>query len=405
MEKLLLVEHQVDLITGHFQTTPRTILNLSPNYEFFILANKELDLIRYDGTSVPQIQFEGTVKYRHLRKKGNILQHLARQLSFTLGLQHSADEKIFEAVQTFNFKASDHVLIPSAQQNIFVSTINLIDKLVKQGNPRQLDKLPKFHFRLLSEIFSEIQNCETFLLKLKHLIAHGKVKLYCETHELISYLQERYNLQIVSEPMILACTLTPLLPQTMMSKIERRDMNFRVAHLGAARRDKGSHRLVEIIKELRLLNRQRSTNRKTITVVIQFDLSKPEACYEELASLPLDEDGIRIEPLGKTLSTQDFINQTHLCDAFLLPYEHEGQRTQGSGLILDAIFAKKLIFLSSNMSMREFLGFGNAVSAESDKEFAHSIIDVANCERMNLEKNLETAFLFAKSQVTRNIDL
>jgi hypothetical protein len=85
-----------------------------------------------------------------------------------------------------------------------------------------------------------------------------------------------------------------------------------------------------------------------------------------------------VSPHDNRLSPQEFKRLFASVDAILLPYDASLYNLQGSGVIQDAVAARKPIIYTNGMSMLSFLDHGNGLAAETDQDFAEAIMRVAS---------------------------
>lgn len=81
----------------------------------------------------------------------------------------------------------------------------------------------------------------------------------------------------------------------------------------------------------------------------------------------------------KTIMSQsDFTNLFLSVGASLPPYEKSAYSVKGSGIVQNAVAARKPIVYRNGMSMADFLGHGNAVAADADQDFARGLVAIAS---------------------------
>ena len=77
------------------------------------------------------------------------------------------------------------------------------------------------------------------------------------------------------------------------------------------------------------------------------------------------------------MSDAEFRQRVLESDILLLPYNTRRYRYSGSGIIIDGVLGLKPIVYSRGMAMQDLLAHGNAEAAETDREFAEKLLQVA----------------------------
>lgn len=254
---------------------------------------------------------------------------------------------------------------------------------------------------------------------LRSAIGAGRIILLTETESLAVHFLNHYDLPCHQTALCLPCNFTPAPSQVYLgSKPFSETRSFRVGVLGGWRAEKGAKILPELIRHLRhaldaahdapkvelIIQKKRSQKIfKSITKDVMLD-------YEFLRSTGWPKSKKRISlsfrPTG--LSTDDFKATLMSVDLLLVPYRLDEYRHRGSGIILDAVAARKPIVYTDGMGMTEFLRHGNAEAASEDPaDYASKVISVladieayrqgADRAALEFEKRIERAAILLRS--------
>lgn len=81
--------------------------------------------------------------------------------------------------------------------------------------------------------------------------------------------------------------------------------------------------------------------------------------------------------LKEPLSQEEYAALLHLCDAVLLPYDAQKYRVRGSGAVIEAIAAGKIIIAMKDSYPARAIGPGAGESVKTPEEFAVAICNIA----------------------------
>ncbi|WP_426237969.1 hypothetical protein [Pararhizobium sp. DWP1-1-3] len=383
--RMLVVERKLVRNHGHFQTQIWALQRLLPNYSLHLLAGETYDDFlgpaagKFSDNAVRLTKLATRAKY------GNTLQKLAACLTMAANgtfFKHRASplaDTLEETCERLGLNRDDLVIIPTADLNMLEAALALIDN--------KKDTAPKFCLRFLSPDFGEPDDgIRKRRLDVASRVRTDRLALYSETEELAGYVRERFGLAI--QPYFyLPCSVE-------LTAIRSRGIGgrgaFRVGVFGAPRSDKGSHRLAGIVEATAKANRG---NFAEIEFVVQGSENDFErGAYKGLTGFDPGDGKVQVEMHSARMPPDEFLALFQSVDAVLLPYDVSVYGLQGSGIVQDAVAARKLIIHTDKMSMAELLAHGNARSATTDEEFAHQIITSAQIGEAELEAATEQAF-------------
>lgn len=385
--KLLVVERKLISNRGHHHTQVRALQSVFPDADIHILAGE-----RYDGFlgEAVGIISEERFKLCRLRSKllyGSVLQRLKAGFKLLFSNKRRLPsspygQEIAVACGLLKMSAKDMIVVPTADLASLESIADLAVRLK--------DDMPKVLLRILSATMAE-EKGRLLERRLRAALAAlpSNVKLFTETEEMASYFRKVYKLNIVGG-LFMPCSFVF---SDFIVHRQSASNTFRVGVLGAPRVEKGSRRVVPIVREVAKL-REASAG-KEIEFVVQGsekDFSQT-GVYGSISGLPRNS-GVIITPLSDRLSPSDFQREFQSLDMVLLPYDISIYGLQGSGVIQDAVVAMKPIVYSEGMAMAHFLKHGNAMAATSDAEFAKALIDIYSKNFNYAEGVVEAARFF-----------
>lgn len=254
-------------------------------------------------------------------------------------------------------------------------------------------KAPQFCLRFLGADFGEID----VLLRRQRLSAVPKamgrsIHLFTETDELAEYLRAEFGWSVEGE-FYLPCGVDParFTPQRLSGT------PWRIGIFGAPRAEKGSGRVRTIINHTFAAS---ELDPSAIEFVIQgSDLDfGAGGVYEGLLALRSLDGKVRITSAGENTTPAEYENLFSSVNAVLLPYDANIYGLQGSGIVLDAVAARKMIIHSAGMSMKKLLSHGNGRPAQGDAEFASQICRLSR-ETTDLSDGLLKAHRYLQNRL------
>ncbi|MDH3468148.1 MAG: glycosyltransferase, partial [Gammaproteobacteria bacterium] len=162
-----------------------------------------------------------------------------------------------------------------------------------------------------------------------------------------------------------ACYPYPSIPLDDNKRNSASGECVRVGVVGGGRRDKGFHRLPEIVRGFNELHRG---GRK-----VSFVIQKPRAqdCLEDHV-----QDLGRISNvvlLDNQVSQDEYKENLRSYDALLFPYDQNVYGVRGSGAISEALAYGKPFVCTSGTSLEEGITHGNGIAAPTTEKFAIAI--------------------------------
>ncbi len=397
MKKLVIVENNLSIRSGHFRSTPKSIATVYPQYEHHLLGDAQLPSrllgpILSTDTSLTKVAWPilpGTI--RPTRKK------IKRQLRLNLGLRATFAKMLLSYFNRMKVCTKDHVLIPSCDIRTLVGVLDTL---------QQNAQTPTFHIRFIFEempfVFVKRYGCE----RLKAFIDQGRLKIYTETQQHGAILRTKYGIHACGT-LIIPCTIYPDSLNTIATNSPRKaNSPFTVGIFGGPRPDKGSDRIASIIKLLRALCAEQEKP-PSIEFVIQIPVpenTSSAAPYANLRDLPVEQDSVSIRAINTGLSPADFAKYFSSTDAILLPYDAAKHRCQGSGIILDAVFSRIPIIHTKGIAFGEFLDHGNALAGHDDMQLAALVLQLATNPAI-LTEGCKKAYTYGQEKTRQPPDL
>ncbi|MDF2372158.1 MAG: hypothetical protein P1V21_15360 [Rhizobiaceae bacterium] len=393
MTRLIILESNISVKGGHYQTTPLAISKTYPKYEHHLLCDGALPMayrgsIRSVNTSLARVEWK-SVNDPNTTLFKTMTIHTRR----ILGLRKSFAEVMRAYFQTLKITRDDHLLVPSCSKRLMRSVIQLLQAAAGA-------EFPTIHIRCIaeSEPFDYME--EFGVDTLRALIDQKRLFLYTETQAHSAILLQQYGIR-ASNTLIVPCNVYPDMerPDASCAVSDSRGP-LTVGVLGGPRRDKGSDRIAPIVEALRALL---ATDSETTQVDVMVQVSAASAAQENhicnrLHNLPACRNGVNLRFLETGISRDEYVRQLFACDVLLLPYLAEKRRYQGSGIILDAVFAKRPLIHTKGIAFEEYLDHGNAMEAVSDAEFAQRIYALGR-DRGALLEGAERAYGFARQKI------
>ena len=219
------------------------------------------------------------------------------------------------------------------------------------------------------------------LANLAEACRERRLFLFTETEEMKALVQARYGVA-VEGAMVLPCMVDP--DTGLNLDLEPQKEFWSVAFFGSPRDEKGSEFHPRILRGLRRAAMKHPPHKPIHVYAQGHRLSKLHAAKishnisltKERMINRILSSRISIETELNPIPDERFAMQLSDADLLVLPYKVPPYDTAGSGLVLDAVLAGKLILHSAGMAMNEFLNCGNAQSARTADEFSNQIISM-----------------------------
>lgn len=384
--RMLVVERKLVRNHGHFQTQIWALQRLLPNYSLHLLAGETYDDFLGPAAGKFGENASRLTKLATRAKYGNTRQKLAAFVTmaangelFKYPLSPMAGT-LQDTCKRLGFGREDLVIIPTADLNMLEAALALVES--------RKDDAPMICLRFLSPDFGEPDDG----IRKRRLDAAARVNsdrlaLYSETEELARHLGEQFGLA-VQPYFYLPCSveLAPLRSRKTSGR-----GTFRVGVFGAPRADKGSHRIPGIVEATAKAAQGDIPQIEFVVQGSENDFGE-SGTYKGLTSFSSGEGKVQVEMQSARMPPEDFLALFQSVDAVLLPYDVSAYGLQGSGIVQDAVAARKLIVHTDRMSMAELLSHGNARPATTDEEFAREIIRSAQISDAEVEAATEAAF-------------
>lgn len=296
-----------------------------------------------------------------------------------------------------NISENDQVLIPSCDEKTLICVLEFL---------KQNSKGPTFNIRCIFEEMPYAVIAQNGCKNLKTHINQNRLKIYTETQQHSTVLNEKFGIQ-TSGTLVIPCTVYPDARRPAQSML-RSSGNplFTVGIFGGPRLDKGSHRIASIVTLLRSLCAELEMP-PAIEFLVQNPMARhaeDDGLYADLCNLPARKDSVSIRTINGGLSPADF--KKHFCSSgvVLLPYDVAKHRHQGSGIVLDAVFSRIPIIHTAGIAFQEFLDHDNALAGNDDLELAALILKLALDPTM-LDEGCANAFSYGQHKIQHPPDL
>lgn len=369
---LVIVERKLTQNRGHHHTQITALRTMLPNYKTALITGEAYD--GFLGTSTATLatsSLKGS-KLRSRLKHGNpperlgaLLALLRKDLLFNMPVS-AYGRQFAEIVTNLELDTSDVVIVPTADLDTLESSVDLHRILG--------DAAPRIILRFLNTELGE-RNERMRSARMREVRANlpSGVLLFTETEELADHLRREFDIPIIGG-FYLPCSV-PIgeAPEERVS-----NDRFRIGVFGDPRPEKGSSRIPGIATAL--AQRAATGSASQLEIVIQGAAAdfQEHGVYAALVEHQASGGAVVISPHNSHLSPQEFKRLFVSVDTILLPYNTSVYNLQGSGVLQDAVAARKPIIYTKGMSMMSFLDHGNGLAAETDQDFAEAIMRVAS---------------------------
>lgn len=371
--KLLIVERKLVRNHGHHHTQIAALKKLFPDFDYHLMTGEDYDgflgasAARMSGRSRDLSKLKWRISHGTGRQKADaFLRAMLSGRLLTLPNSPYGNE-LQEVCARLGFGRSDLILVPSADLETLESLSDLI-AVRKADTPRLIVRFLDIDLgehkkarrqKRLKKVFDTVST-------------HGGLSLFSETEEMAAAMKKRYGLDVHGE-FYLPCSFDP--GDQVPGPERPGDAPFRVGLFGGARPGKGYERISGIVACLEKLVEVRRPS-SPVEILLQGTERDygPGGVYEFAGAYVEAGGPLRVVRLTDRLSPEDFRDRFLSVDAILLPYDTKFYGLQGSGIIQDAVAARKSIIHTRGIAMQAFLSHGNAISAVSDEEFAQAIV-------------------------------
>ncbi|UIK08730.1 hypothetical protein [Neorhizobium galegae] len=369
---LVIVERKLAQNRGHYHTQITALRTMLPNYETALITGEAYDgFLGISAATLATSSLKGQKlrsRLRHgnpLERVGALLALLRKGLMFNMPVS-AYGRQFAEVVTNLKLDQSDLIIVPTADLDTLESSVDLHHILG--------DAAPRVILRFLNaELGDRNDGVRSARLREVQAKLPKRVLLFTETEELADHLRKEFNIPVAGG-FYLPCSVP------IADSPEERVLNgrFRIGVFGEPRLEKGSSRIPGITTAL--AQKAAAGSAGPFEIVVQgaaADFQK-HGVYEALAEHQASGRAVVVSPHDNRLSPQEFARLFASVDAILLPYDTSLYNLQGSGVIQDAVAARKPIIYTKGMSMMSFLDHGNGLAAETDQDFAEAIMRVAS---------------------------
>ncbi|MEZ6001553.1 hypothetical protein [Hyphomonas sp.] len=291
-----------------------------------------------------------------------------------------------QAIDTYGIGPADRLLFHTADGATYRALAEVIAGLAK-------DDLPLFHVctpydpvgvmpnrRSADEIMEVIDS-----LKQAGLVDR-KVFLYAENPFLADHLAEIWKVPVrpLDLPMKAVTEDEKFLARKFRTERLKLDENaFVITSLGAARLEKGFNLIPDVVQRtFEFAGTPGFPNAKPESIKFVLQASAQiigrhpviAKAIERLQELPSTQVELLLEPL----TDQDYRNMLITSDAVLMPYEEQAYRVRGSGVVTEAVTARKFIVAKSGTYPARMAELQGGATGETPREMAQSLVSIIN---------------------------
>jgi hypothetical protein len=369
---LVIVERKLAQNRGHHHTQITALQTMLPDFKTVLITGEAYG--GFLGTSAATLaarslkapKLRSRLKHGSpLERLGALLRILRKGLLFHMPVS-AYGRQFAEVVNNLELDQSDVIVVPTADLDALESSIDLHHIL---GNA-----VPRIILRFLNaELGDRNERIRSARLREVRARLPSGILLFTETEELADHLRKEFNIPIIGG-FYLPCSVP------IGEAAEERVLNerFRIGVFGEPRPEKGSSRIPAITTALAQKAVAGSAGRLEIVVQGSAADFQTHGVYEALAEHQASGGAVVVSPHDNRLSPQEFERLFASVDAILLPYDTSLYNLQGSGVIQDAVAARKPVIYTKGMSMMSLLDHGNGLAAETDQDFAEAIMRVAS---------------------------
>ena len=354
---MIVVERRLDTVGGHYRSQLDAIRRFVEDRAVTFVAAREFQA---HGADMAEEVIPLLSSYKEIKKCPNA------------ALDHDV-AAFAQIVADRSFDRSDAVLIPTAEH----PDIRLCLQLAAQGpHPK------RFYLRVLLErTIAGLSDDER--KQLRQAVASGRIVLLAETITMSAHLSALYDMRFSQTVLCLPCAVKsiPVAATKMASRAPAQ--RYRIGIMGSLRPEKGALMVPKIIRHLR---RSLSDLPASPQIDLIFQKARPRLKIKDIRReyrFRRDAGGLArtgnlaICPLPVAMSDNDFVTTLFSVDILLLPYRLVDYRHRGSGIVLDAVAARKPIVHTAGMGMTELLTLGNAeAAAEDPADYADKLLKV-----------------------------
>lgn len=258
-------------------------------------------------------------------------------------------------------KCSDSVVVHTGSEVLLAALLDTIDAL---PTARQ----PILHYRQVRPV-SRLETAQKLHARLAQRVRQNQAFIYSETEAfkdtLVNLGHDASKIEFLE---LIDCS-RPL-------ERQRAPVDFvTVAVLGTVRLEKGHARLVSIAHEYEQLAGGRHAPR--LRYLIHASHLKNRKLFDRMQK-SLNAAKILYEMAD--IGPGDDIHWRCLadCHVVLIPYDAAQYRNRGSGIAIDAIISARPLLITGACTLEEYVRLKNGLVAVTDREFAHSLLEIVS---------------------------
>lgn len=386
IRKMLVVERKLVRNRGHFHTQIPALQRLLPNHSLHLLTGDTYDDFlgpaagKFSRDASKLATLSARAKYGSARQKLAAFLKLAARGNSSFHPPEPIADTLVETCRRIGLGREDLVIIPSADLNMLEAAQAVAQRLGTAA--------PAICLRFLSPDFGEHDDAiRKRALGFAAKVTSDRIALFSESGEFAEYVKAEFGLAI--QPYFyLPCSVELTSTQSCQTTDKRA---FRVGIFGAPRPEKGSRRLHGIVQATAKLTQSDTPHIQFVVQGSDNDFGE-SGSYKDLAYFASSDGKVSIERHPTVMHQVEFIALFQSVDAVLLPYDVSLYGLQGSGVVQDAVAARKLIIHSDRMAMADMLAHGNAYGATTDEEFGREIVKATHIRQADVESATERAF-------------
>lgn len=244
------------------------------------------------------------------------------------------------------------------------------------------------------------------VFRLRNLLGR-RVFLYGENPGLAEHLSKIWGCHVNSLDLPIAPVTEAAVARARTYRHDRlstTDKQFLVVSLGAARLEKGFHLIPDIVR--------RTFEYSGVGEFSEIHASKVKFALHASAQIigrhPVIEKALerlqhysreQVELLTEPLSDIEYQNLTNASDAILMPYDEQAYRVRGSGVVAEAIVAKKFIVAKSGSYPAEMAILQGGAVGDTPANIAKAMLTMIQnrCQRFDRVEQTSEEYLATNS--------
>ena len=308
-----------------------------------------------------------------------------------------------QALEAYGIGPADRLLFHTADGATYRAIASVLGSLPRES-------LPLLHVctpydpvgvmpnrRSTDEILEAVNSLKTMGL------IDRKVFLYGENPFLAQHLSEIWETPVrpLDLPMVAVTEDMKFLARKFRAeRLKLDDKAFVITSLGAARLEKGFNLIPDIVaRTFEFAGSPAFPNVKPESIKFVLQASAQiigrhpviAKAIERLQAMPEGQVELLLDPL----SDSDYRNMLIASDAVLMPYEEHAYRVRGSGVVTEAVTARKFIVAKSGTYPARMAQWQGGATGGTPRAMAESLLRIINhrCERMEPVKAASLQYL------------